>query len=75
MEQKQKGKRKREERERERERENESGGWSERGGNQTGSAWKRKQRRSLIHRGLYQNLITSEAKATAKEERGETRSS
>ena len=69
MEQKQKGKRKREERE------NESGGWSERGGNQTGSAWKRKQRRSLIHRGLYQNLITSEAKATAKEERGETRSS
>lgn len=71
MEQKQKGRRKREEREREKE----SGGWSERGGNQTGSAWKRKQRRSLIHRGLYQNLITSEAKATAKEERGETRSS
>ena len=25
--------------------------------------------RSLIHRGLYQNLITSEAKATAREER------
>lgn len=29
---------------------------------------KRKQRGSLIHRGLYQNLITSEAKATAKVE-------
>ena len=25
--------------------------------------------RSLIHRGLYQNLITSEAKATVREER------
>lgn len=44
-------------------------GRSERGGSQTGSAWKRKQRGSLIHRGLYQNLVTSEAKATAKEER------
>lgn len=28
--------------------------------------------RSLIHRGLYQNLITSEAKATAREERWNT---
>lgn len=38
------------------------------GGNADGdSAWKRKQRGSLIHPGLYQNLITSEAKATPKE--------
>ncbi|KAL2742914.1 hypothetical protein V1477_008403 [Vespula maculifrons] len=28
------------------------------GASQTGSAWKRKQRSSLIHPGLYQNLIT-----------------
>ena len=69
MEQKQKGGRWERNREREREREREEeGGVNEVAARQDlrGNA---NSAGSLIHRGLYQNLITSEAKATAKEER------
>ena len=56
------------EKDRERKRESDEGGVNEVAARQDlrGNA---NSAGSLIHRGLYQNLITSEAKATAKEER------